>query len=222
MKYIKIAFVSLCIASLFTLFIGLYIRDKSGYVTQNEFDYILNELEQLKTDNEALEDELFRLAYSYEVTTERLNAKISELEAENLKRIEVKDILNLSEDEIDLLERLVKCEAGGEPFETKVVVCVVIFNRMYDSNFKSSLNEVIYEKGQFSPAIEGTIETAVPTEDCKFAVKIALSLTYSEINEDYGSDLMFFRKATKEKVFGTNTSYAFTVGNTDFYRLTKH
>lgn len=176
--------------------------------------------DELLAKNSELEQNVEMLEEKVEMLSFEIEEMYSIYEVENTKRTELKDVLNLTEDEITLLSKLVKREAGAEPFECKVLVCIVVFNRMYDSNFKNTLSEVIYEKGQFSPAEDGLEET-IPTDDCYFAVKNALSLTYNEINEIYGTDLLFFRAATEEKVFGTNTTYAFTVGKTDFYRLNK-
>lgn len=176
-----------------------------------------NEVSDLKSEVEVLKEENSVLV----LEAEELYSLIQNLEEQNFQNTELKDVLMLSEDEINLLSRLVKCEAGNEPFECKVLVCVVVFNRMYDSHFKNTLSDVIYSSGQFTPAETGSLETATTTDDTDFAVKMALSLTYNEINELYGTDLMFFRAATQEKTFGVNKEYAFTVGKTDFYRLTK-
>lgn len=201
--------------------------------------FILGYLIKHQEDKEVYEETITETecTVDYEKQIEELNNKISSLqdqndvlsfeieelysviERERYAKTELKHIYNLTNEEKELLSRLVKCEAGAEPFECKVVVCVVVFNRMFDTRFKNTLSEVIYEEGQFSPAIEGTIDTAVPTPDCYFAVESALSLTYKEMNDDYGTDLLFFRAATEEKTWGKNNNYAFTIGKTDFYRL---
>ncbi len=42
----------------------------------------------------------------------------------------------------------------------------VVLNRVADERFPDTLREVIYQPGQYAPAINGTIETAQPTERC--------------------------------------------------------
>ena len=208
------------IGALFYCSIDKIKTQELEYVDRNEYNYALNTLESYSNEVEHLNQQITILEEQIEILSFQQEEIYSVLENEFYKRTELKDVLTLSEDDLNLLAKLVKREAGGEPFECKVCVCLVVFNRMCDSNFKNTLSEVIYEKGQFSPA-EDKLEETVPTADCYFAVKSALSLTYNEINEFYGTDLMFFRRSTEEKVFGTNTTYAFTVGKTDFYRLTK-
>ena len=212
-------FLNLLVISVFVLF---YIDSQNSFEdAQKKIDRLEETVEKYSNDVQSNLDDIQNKLDVLENNINELTVLTQEIKAENYKRSELKDVLMLSEDEIELLARLVKCEAGNEPFETKVLVCVVVFNRMYDNNFKNTLSDVIYSSGQFEPVEKGYIETTTPSVDCYFAVQSALTLTYNEINELYGTDLMFFRAATEEKVFGKNTTYAFTVGKTDFYRLTK-
>lgn len=214
-----IIFLNLLIISIFVLF---YIDVLNSFKTiSKQLDELEESIEKYSNDIHNSLNDIQNQLDGIENSLNDLIVLTEEIKAENYKRSELKDVLMLSEDEIELLARLVKCEAGNEPFETKVLVCVVVFNRMYDSNFKNTLSDVIYSSGQFEPVEKGYIETTTPSVDCYFAVQSALTLTYNEINELYGTDLMFFRAATEEKTFGVNTTYAFTVGKTDFYRLTK-
>ncbi len=217
-SYVSI-FLNLLIISIFVLF---YIDTQNSFKDiQKQIDRLEETVEKYFNDVQSNLDDIQNKLDVLENNINDLTVLTQEIKAENYKRSELKDVLMLSEDEIELLARLVKCEAGNEPFETKVLVCVVVFNRMYDSNFKNTLSDVIYTPGQFEPVEKGYIDTTTPSVDCYFAVQSALTLTYNEINELYGTDLMFFRAATEEKTFGVNTAYAFTVGKTDFYRLTK-
>ena len=205
-------FVILFVVMMLSVYI-IYDDDKQTETQINETEIALTE------ENELLSEEVAMLQENVEMLSFEIEELYSAIQCEKSNGNELKDILNLSESEIELLARLVKCEAGGENFECKVTVCVVIFNRMFDSHFKNTLSDVIYEEGQFSPVIKGKIDTAIPTDDCYYAIKIALNLTYNDLKQDYGTDLLFFRAATEDKTFGTNTTYAFTVDNTDFYRL---
>ena len=217
-SYVNILLTMLVI-SVFVLF---YIDTQNSFKTiSKQLDELEESIEKYSNDVQSNLNDIQNQLDELDKNVKELIVLTQEIKAENYKRSELKDVLMLSEDEIELLARLVKCEAGNEPFETKVLVCVVVFNRMYDSNFKNTLSDVIYSSGQFEPVEKGYIETTIPSVDCYFAVQSALTLTYNEINELYGTDLMFFRAATQEKTFGVNTEYAFTVGKTDFYRLTK-
>lgn len=60
-------------------------------------------------------------------------------------------------DEIDLLARLIRAEAEGEPYVGKVAVGAVVLNRLRSPLFPKKLADVIYEPDQFEPVANGTI-----------------------------------------------------------------
>ncbi|GGF22775.1 spore cortex-lytic enzyme [Halobacillus andaensis] len=57
--------------------------------------------------------------------------------------------------EIEKVARVVHGEARGEPYEGQVAVASVIKNRVYSSEFPSSIEEVIYQKNGFTPVADG-------------------------------------------------------------------
>lgn len=59
--------------------------------------------------------------------------------------------------EVCLMAALLKCEGGGMSFETLVDIVSVVFNRWGDPDFPNTIEEVIYQKGQYEPALKGTI-----------------------------------------------------------------
>jgi N-acetylmuramoyl-L-alanine amidase len=95
-------------------------------------------------------------------------------EKPKLEKPKVKNKVNLSEKEIDLLARLVRAEAQIEPFNGKVAVACVVLNRLESSLFPDSIKEVIYEPGQFQPVSNGEIHKPADEESIA-AVKAALS-----------------------------------------------
>lgn len=63
---------------------------------------------------------------------------------------------NMSQEEYELLQKLIIAEAGGEPFEGKVAVAAVVFNRVKSPFFPHTIKEVICQGrsdgwGQFDP-----------------------------------------------------------------------
>lgn len=83
--------------------------------------------------------------------------------------------ITLTEDEIDLLARIVMLEAGGESDWGKDAVVEVIFNRMYDKDFPDSLKEVLSQKGQFATWKNRNCDAAVPTDDVYESIDCVLS-----------------------------------------------
>ncbi|NRG48134.1 cell wall hydrolase, partial [Bacillus sp. CRN 9] len=73
----------------------------------------------------------------------------------------------LSENEQDLLARLVHAEAKGEPYEGKIAVAEVVLNRVSDDRFPDSVKEVIYQDKQFQPVDNGSINKPADNESKK-------------------------------------------------------
>lgn len=71
--------------------------------------------------------------------------------------------------EIDLLARIVRAEALGESFEGKVAVAAVVLNRVESSKFPDTIKGVIYQRGQFSPVSNGSINKPADKESIRAA-----------------------------------------------------
>ena len=81
--------------------------------------------------------------------------------------------MSLSDEQINLLSKLVAAEARGESYEGQVAVAAVVLNRVQDSRFPDSIEGVIYQKNAFSVVRNGYIK-AERTEESDKAVKDAL------------------------------------------------
>ena len=58
-----------------------------------------------------------------------------------------------------LLASIIFCEAGNQPYEGQVAVGAVIMNRVRSGAYPNSISEVIYQSGQFGPAMTGWLDT---------------------------------------------------------------
>ena len=94
-------------------------------------------------------------------------------EAEKEDTEECQQVMNLSDEQINLLSKLVAAEARGESYEGQVAVAAVVLNRVQDSRFPDSIEGVIYQKNAFSVVRNGYIK-AERTEESDKAVKDAL------------------------------------------------
>ena len=81
----------------------------------------------------------------------------------------------LSDEDVDLLARIIWLEARGECFEGQQAVAEVVFNRMLSDAFPDSLYDVIYQKGQFSTVYR--VKEATPGETQYRAIYEALTGT---------------------------------------------
>jgi len=92
-----------------------------------------------------------------------------------------------TEREIDLMAQLVWHEAGNQDMIGKMLVVDTVLNRVEDARFPNTVEEVIFQKGQFTTAkVMGRVE---PTIECYGAV-------LSEIDgERYNTEVLFFGRA---------------------------
>jgi N-acetylmuramoyl-L-alanine amidase len=100
--------------------------------------------------------------------------------------------ISLSREEFHLLARLIHAEARGEPLVGQVAVGAVVFNRLKDPRFPKTVTGVIYEKHQFSPVLDGTIDLS-PDAQALFAAELALN----GLDPTHGS--MFFYNPDKSE-----------------------
>lgn len=66
-----------------------------------------------------------------------------------------------SSNEQALLAAIIFCEAGNQPYEGQVAVGAVIMNRVRSSVYPNSIAEVIYQAGQFGPAMTGWLDSVL-------------------------------------------------------------
>lgn len=60
-----------------------------------------------------------------------------------------------------LLASIIFCEAGNQPYEGQVAVGAVIMNRVRSAVYPNSISEVIYQSGQFGPAMSGWLDSVL-------------------------------------------------------------
>ena len=81
--------------------------------------------------------------------------------------------------ELDLLAALIYCEANIEPYEAKVAVGAVVMNRLEKGTYGSTLVDVIYQPEQFTPALNGLVNSALKNgkvnESCYQAAREVLA-----------------------------------------------
>ena len=61
------------------------------------------------------------------------------------------------QENVRLLAALIYCEAGNQPYDGKVAVGAVVMNRIESKRYPHTLEGVIYQKGQFTPASSGKL-----------------------------------------------------------------
>lgn len=66
--------------------------------------------------------------------------------------------VSVDADELKLLAALIQCEAGNQPYEGRVAVGAVVMNRVKSGAYPNNIQGVIYASGQFTPALNGTVD----------------------------------------------------------------
>lgn len=73
-------------------------------------------------------------------------------------------VISVSKADIDTMAKLVYLEARGEPYKGQVAVAEVIINRVLSKSFPNTVNGVVYQKYQFTPASRIPSTTATQTQ----------------------------------------------------------
>ncbi len=86
------------------------------------------------------------------------------------------------EQDIRLLAALIYCEAGNQPYEGQVAVGAVVLNRVQSGVYPNSIQEVIYQSGQFGPAMTGWLNTVLANGSYSEAALQAARDAYAGVN----------------------------------------
>ena len=126
------------------------------------------------------------------------------------KKVVEKAVATSNSSEVDLLARLVRAEAGNQPFEGKVAVAQVVLARVSSNQFPNSISGVIYQSGQFSPVSNGSISKAPTATDVQ-AVQVAMQ-------RGAGSALFFYNPATASSRWLDSRETVTVIGDHTFKR----
>lgn len=127
----------------------------------------------------------------------------------------------LSDEDLDILMRIVESEAGNQDVEGRLLVANVVLNRVQSEKFPDSVKEVVFQKekgiNQFSPVANGTIWNVKISDETDEAVGRALD------GEDISDGALYFvarKHADGEKIkwFDKNLTYLFEHGGHEFFR----
>lgn len=113
-------------------------------------------------------------------------------------------------------ERLMKiamAEAEGESTAGKALVMLVVLNRVWSDEFPDTIEEVIFQPGQFSVTEEGgRYYTTEPDEGCREALYLV------SMGWDESQGALYFESCKSDSWHSRNLEYLFQEGNHRFYR----
>ena len=138
---------------------------EAGLLTVEELDKKI--AEQKQAEKEAEEKALQEKKEAEEKAQRELEeaqkkeaARIAAEQAEAQRKAEEEAaVAQLQEADKELLASIIFCEAGNQPYEGQVAVGAVIMNRVKSAVYPNSISEVVYQSGQFGPAMTGWLDS---------------------------------------------------------------
>lgn len=130
-------------------------------------------------------------------------------------------VIEISEQEREILERIVEAEAGGEDADGKLLVANVVLNRVESETFPDTITDVVFqcEQGitQFSPVSDGRFWSVTVSDETKEAVERALR------GEDLSDGALYFtarQYASRDRMawFDSQLTFLFAYGGHEFFR----
>jgi spore germination cell wall hydrolase CwlJ-like protein len=126
-----------------------------------------------------------------------------------------------SDEDLDMLMRIVEAEAGNQDEDGKLLVANVVLNRVASEKFPDNVTDVVLQKdngvSQFSPVSNGSIWSVKISQETGEAVERALE------GEDISEGALYFvarKYADSEKLkwFDRNLTFLFEHGGHEFFR----
>lgn len=93
---------------------------------------------------------------------EGLQTKLASKIEDTLK--EEEQAQQIQQTQSELLASIIFCEAGNQSFTGQVAVGAVVLNRMANEAYPDTMEEVIYQPGQFCPAGSGWLDRVRSTD----------------------------------------------------------
>lgn len=130
-------------------------------------------------------------------------------------------LYELTDTDLEVLQRIVEAEAGNEDEDGKLLVANVVLNRMNSDLFPDTVSEVVFQKekgiSQFSPVSNGSYYRVQVSQETVDAVERAL------MGEDISQGALYFvarKYADSRKVlwFDRKLTYLFQHGGHEFFK----
>lgn len=121
--------------------------------------------------------------------------------------------MDWDKDDSYMLCKIAMAEAESEGVEGKALVMLVVLNRVWSEEFPDTIEEVIYQKNQFSPVANGRYDAVEPDEECYEALKL---IQVDHWNES--QDALYFESKSDSKWHSENLEFLFKYGRHYFYK----
>lgn len=112
--------------------------------------------------------------------------------------------------DLEQLARIINAESGNQPLVGKIAVGNVVMNRVADPTFPNNIHDVVYQRNQFTPVQNGTINLR-PNAESYVAAKLCLD------GANTAGDSMYFVNYHYSSWATRNRPYVATIGDHAFY-----
>lgn len=194
--------------------VAVTVNGNKGYVAEKfvNVEESLREAVSIEEEQAAIrqqqEEEAARQAAAKQAAQEAAAKEAAQQAAQTAApEVTQNESVAASVDDATLLAAIIQCEAGGECYEGQVAVGAVVMNRVRSGSYPSTISEVVYQKGQFSPAGSGKLANVLSSgvsSSCMQAAQEALAGT------DNTGGALFFRRASSGHA-------GYVIGNHVFY-----
>lgn len=141
------------------------------------------EQERIKAEEKAKEEEKLRLEQEEQEqeaqrvqTRSMATSRSGSHEARTSQPVYYEALaLEISAEEVEILERIVQAEAGGSGYDGMLAVANVVLNRVQSERFPNTVTEVVFANRQFTPISDGRYYTVTVSDSCKQVVQDVLS-----------------------------------------------
>ena len=113
-------------------------------------------------------------------------------------------------DDLYWLSHIINAESGNQPLQGKIAVGNVVMNRAADPIFPNSIYGVVFQKNQFTPVKNGTINLT-PNEESIVAAKLCLE------GAVVLPTALWFNRANGKSWASKHKEYITTIAGHDFY-----
>ncbi|MCD8123362.1 MAG: cell wall hydrolase [Clostridiales bacterium] len=126
-------------------------------------------------------------------------------------------VVRYSDQDYEVLTRIVQAEAGVCDMKGKILVANVVINRVRDNEFPDVITDVVYQKNQFSPVGNGSINRCHVSDETVEAVDRALA------GEDYSDGALYFMnrgvsQSGNVRWFDGSLTYLFQYDGHEFFK----
>ncbi|MCI8659483.1 MAG: cell wall hydrolase [Lachnospiraceae bacterium] len=106
---------------------------------------------------------------------------------------QVSSVISYSQQDYEVLKRIVEAEAGICDTKGRILVANVVINRVRSDEFPDTITGVVYQKSQFSPVNDGSLNSCIVTPETVEAVDRALA------GEDYSQGALYFMNRVRSR-----------------------